>query len=35
MIAREGLVQLPQYAVTPGHDITANVDVLSKIAALV
>lgn len=34
-IARERLAQLPQHAVTLGHDITANVDVLGKIVALV
>jgi hypothetical protein len=30
--ARERLARLPHYALTLGHDITANIDVLSKIA---
>ncbi|MGH3934369.1 MAG: hypothetical protein ACRDS1_05240 [Pseudonocardiaceae bacterium] len=33
--ARERLGQLPHYAVTLGHDITANVEVLGKIVAAV
>lgn len=34
-IARDRLACLPHYAVTLGHDITANVDVLSKIIVFV
>ena len=34
-IVRERLACLPHYAVTLGHDVTANIDVLSKIVASV